>query len=74
MIVERGIIGFWTALFAGILILLHIPSCDFHWASRFKLLSRALFQYHRLTLNLATIFAIIHVVLAIIGLLFEVWI
>ena len=71
--IEHGIIGFWTAFISGLFILLHIPSCDFHWASKIKSLSTFLTKYHRPTLHLATIFAIIHIFLSLLGLIFGVW-
>ncbi len=72
-IFEQGI-GFWAAFVAGIFILLHIPSCNEHWASRLKPLSNILRKYHNQTLILATIFASIHVILSLIGLILRVWI
>ena len=67
-------IGFWTAFIAGILILLHIPSCNKHWAYRLKPLSKYLIKIHNETLILATIFAIIHIILSVLGLTFNIWI
>jgi len=61
-------IKFWTALIAAILILLHIPSCNKHWAKKLKVLSGFLSKYHKLTLNLATLFALLHIVLVILDL------
>ncbi len=51
-------IGFWSAFIAGILILLHIPSCNKHWAYRLKPFSNYLGKVHDQTLIIATIFAI----------------
>tara|TARA_Y100000034_G_C6694995_1_gene306200 strand:+ start:283 stop:489 length:207 start_codon:yes stop_codon:yes gene_type:complete len=62
-------IQFYTSIIAGLFILLHIPSCNIHWATRLKPFSTFLKQHHRLTLDLATIFAITHLFLAIIILL-----
>ena len=67
-------LGFWLGLVAAIFILLHIPSCDVHWANRLKPFSTLLKKYHRPTLVLATIFALVHVILAIVGLAFNIWI
>jgi hypothetical protein len=66
-------IGFWSAFVAGILILLHIPSCNKHWAYRLKPFSNYLGKVHDQTLFLATLFAIIHIFLSIIGLIFNMW-
>ena len=74
MIVEHGFVGFWTAFVAGIFILIHLPSCSVHWADRLKPLSVYLKKYHVLTLNLATIFALVHIILSLVGLIFGVWI
>ena len=67
-------IGFWLAFIAGIFILLHIPSCNKHWAYRLKPLSKYLSKVHNQTLILATLFAIIHIILSLIGLIFNIWI
>ncbi len=67
-------IGFWTAFIAAIFILLHIPSCNKHWASRLKPLSTFLSDYHDLTLKLATVFALAHIILSLVGLVFGVWV
>jgi len=67
-------IGFWSAIVAGIFILLHIPSCNKHWAYRLKPLSKYLVRFHDKTLILATLFAIIHIILSITGLVFNIWI
>jgi membrane protein DedA with SNARE-associated domain len=67
-------IGFWVGVIAGIFILLHIPSCNKHWAARLQPLSKHLKKYHNLTLNLATIFALLHVILSFGGLVFGIWI
>jgi membrane protein DedA with SNARE-associated domain len=67
-------LGFWVGLVAAIFILLHIPSCNAHWAQRLKPLSSYLKRHHALTLNLATLFAIVHVILAVVGLTTRVWI
>jgi len=61
-------VGFWVGFMAGIFILMHIPSCDWHWAARIRPLSNILKKHHRLTLNLATFFAIAHMVLALLQL------
>ena len=66
-------IGFWASLIAAIFIMLHIPSCNEHWASRLRPLSNVLRKYHNQTLILATIFALIHIVLSLIGLISGVW-
>jgi hypothetical protein len=67
-------IGFWLALIAGIFILLHIPSCNKHWAYRLKPLSKYLSKIHNETLIMATIFAILHIILSLLGLTFNIWI
>ena len=67
-------IGFWTGFIAGFFILLHIPSCNDHWANRLKPFSNYLKEYHNQTLIWATVFAIIHIVLDLIGLIFNIWI
>jgi hypothetical protein len=67
-------IGFWTSFIAGMFILLHIPSCNKHWAYRLKPFSTFLSRYHSFTLNLATLFAIIHIILGLVGLITGVWI
>jgi len=67
-------IGFWSAFIAGFFILLHIPSCNKHWAYQLKPLSKYLARFHDQTLILATLFAIIHIFLSIIGLIFNIWI
>jgi len=67
-------IGFWSAFVAGIFILLHIPSCNKHWANRLKPFSRYLKKLHDETLIIATLFAIIHIVLSLLGLAFNIWI
>ena len=67
-------ISFWTGFIAGLFILLHIPSCNKHWAARLRPFSIFLTKYHDLTLDLATGFAIIHLVLDLIGLISGVWI
>lgn len=72
MVVET--LHFWTAFIAGIFILLHIPSCDVHWANRLKWLSNALSEHHQFTLRAATLFAILHLTLSLVGLLTGVWI
>ncbi|MBR9698847.1 hypothetical protein GOV09_00115 [Candidatus Woesearchaeota archaeon] len=72
--IPHGPIGFWTAFIAGIFILLHIPSCNKHWAHRLKPLSTLLERVHNQTLILATIFALVHVVLSLLGLFLDIWI
>ncbi|MCK4252683.1 hypothetical protein KAX97_14645 [candidate division WOR-3 bacterium] len=67
-------IGFWSAFIAGILILLHIPSCNKHWAYRLKPFSNYLGKVHDETLIIATIFAILHIVSSLLGLAFNIWI
>ena len=67
-------IGFWAAFIAGLFILLHIPSCNRHWAARLKPFSTFLRRYHDLTLVLATILALVHVALSIVGFVFGVWV
>jgi len=67
-------IGFWISMVAGVFILLHIPSCNKHWAYRLKPLSKYLARFHDQTLILATLFAIIHIFLSITGLIFNIWI
>jgi len=67
-------IGFWFGILAGLLILLHLPACDYHWADRFGKVSAFLKKHHLLTLRLATTFALIHILLAIMGLGFGIWI
>ena len=67
-------LGFWLGLIAGLFILLHIPSCNKHWADRLKPFSLFLRKYHDLTLVLATLFALADVALALVGLVFGVWI
>ena len=59
---------FWTGLLAGILILVHIPSCDTHWAEKLKPFSDVLQRHHMLTLRLATLFALLHITLSLIAL------
>ena len=70
MVVESTF-HFWTSLIAAMFILLHIPSCNKHWAYRLRPLSKYLSRFHDQTLILATIFAIIHIILAGIGLIFN---
>jgi len=72
--VFENTLHFWTSLIAAVFILLHIPSCNKHWAHRLKPFSKYLKKYHNQTLILATIFALIHVVLTFIGLIFNIWI
>jgi hypothetical protein len=67
-------IGFWSAFVAGIFVLLHIPSCNKHWAYRLKPFSKYLKKAHNETLIAATIFAVLHIVLSFLGLLFNIWI
>jgi len=67
-------ITFWTGFIAGLFILLHLPSCDVHWANKLGKFSGFLSKHHYFTLRLATFFAIIHVFLDLIGLVFGVWI
>ncbi len=67
-------VGFWMGLIAGLLILLHVPSCNKHWADRLKPFSLYLRKYHDLTLVLATLFALAHIVLALVGLVFGIWV
>jgi len=63
--VEWLTIGFWVSLIAALFILLHVPSCNIHWADRLGPFSRYLRKYHDLTLNLATAFAVAHIILII---------
>lgn len=67
-------IGFWVGFIAAIFIMLHIPSCNKHWANKLKPFSSYLSKHHTLTLDIATVFAIAHIVLVLIGLIFGVWI
>ena len=67
-------VHFWTSFIAGIFILLHIPSCNVHWANQLKPFSNYLKRYHNETLVLASLFALSHIILTVIGLLFNVWI
>ena len=67
-------VGFWMGFVAGLFILLHIPSCNKHWADKLKPFSLYLRKYHDLTLILATLFALAHIVLALVGLVFGIWI
>jgi hypothetical protein len=67
-------IGFWSAFVAGIFVLLHIPSCNKHWAYRLKPFSEYLRKVHNETLIIATIFALLHVFLSLLGLVLNIWI
>ncbi|MEE9525958.1 MAG: hypothetical protein V3V78_05120 [Candidatus Woesearchaeota archaeon] len=70
-------LGFWSALLGGVFILLHVPACNQHWAARIhKLhpLSDFLEKHHDTTLNAALIFALVHITLSLIGLIFKIWI
>ncbi len=70
---EHGIIGFWTSFAAGIFILLHLPTCDYHWADRLKTAAKYLRKYNKSTLNLAALLALVHIILSLIGLISGVW-
>jgi hypothetical protein len=72
-IIEQDL-GFWIGIIAGIFILLHIPSCNLHWAARLKPFSKYLRRYHDETLIVATLFALIHLTLGAIGLITGIWI
>ncbi|MBT3324152.1 hypothetical protein HN840_01925 [archaeon] len=63
------LISFWTSVISSIFILLHIPSCNIHWANRLKPFSKYLKKYHNLTLNLAAAFALIHVIIIFVELI-----
>ena len=67
-------IHFWTSFIAGIFVLLHIPSCNKHWAYRLKPFTKYLEKIHNETLIIATFFAAIHIILSLTGLLFDIWI
>jgi membrane protein DedA with SNARE-associated domain len=67
-------LGFWIGLIAAIFIMLHIPSCNKHWAQRLKPFSSYLARHHSLTLNLATLFALVHIALSLTGLVTGIWI
>jgi hypothetical protein len=67
-------IGFWVAFMAGIFIMLHIPSCNRHWAARLKPFSKYLKKVHNETLGMATILAILHICLSLVGLITGTWI
>lgn len=67
-------VGSWTGFIGAFFILLHIPSCNQHWVHRLKPFSDFLKEYHDETLLMATVFAIIHIILDLIGLTFNIWI
>ena len=60
---------FWTGLIGAIFIVLHLPTCNAHWADKLPLISKTLRKYHNPTLYIATISGIIHIILAIIELI-----
>ncbi len=74
MIIVGQTIGFWTAFIAALFILLHVPSCNKHWALRLKPLSTYLSKHHDTTLIIATIFALAHIIMSLAGLIFGVWV
>jgi hypothetical protein len=67
-------IGFWTGLLGAVFIVLHMPTCNTHWAQKLPLISKPLASHHHLTLSLATVFGFGHLMLAFLGLVFGIWI
>jgi|TARA_Y100000310_G_C20441240_1_gene696216 hypothetical protein len=62
-------IGFWSGMIGAIFIILHMPTCNKHWAQKLPFISRPLAKHHTLTLTLATLFGFIHIILGIIHLI-----
>jgi hypothetical protein len=58
-------IGFWSGMIGAIFIILHMPTCNKHWAQKLPLISKPLSKHHNLTLGLATFFGFTHIILGI---------
>ncbi|MBR9693098.1 hypothetical protein GOV07_04180 [Candidatus Woesearchaeota archaeon] len=69
----EGMITFWLGVIAALFILLHMPSCDAHWADKFGAVGKWLRRYHTPTLRIATIFALVHLLLIVFGFVFGIW-
>ncbi len=67
-------IGFWAGLLGAIFIVLHMPTCNKHWAQKLPFISKPLAKHHYLTLGLATIMGFTHITLGLLGLIFGIWI
>lgn len=55
-------ISFWAGVISSVFVILHLPSCNVHWANRLKPVSKYLKKFHSETLGIAVSFAIIHLI------------
>lgn len=62
-------IGFWTGLVGAVFIVLHMPTCNKHWAQKLPFISKPLSKHHYLTLSLATFFGFTHIILALVDII-----
>jgi len=67
-------IGFWSGMIGAVFIVLHMPTCNKHWAQKLPFISKPLAKHHNLTLGLATLFGLTHIILAITGLISGIWV
>lgn len=65
-------IGFWSGIIGALFILLHMPTCNKHWAQKLPFISQHLAKHHTLTLTLATTFGFMHLILGFIELVWSI--
>lgn len=62
-------IGFWSGMIGAVFIILHMPTCNKHWAQKLPFISRSLAKHHTLTLSMATTFGFLHLILGFISII-----